>query len=118
MEQLKGRPNCLKIRQTLSGVLNFLILVLQTMKDIVTTLMQIFCSKSHSMVCSIKKLLKKVRFFCPILNGMLLTETMAVFRFRKKPKIVRGITTGLVCWDKSVIDWDYLEWFLRKDPIS
>jgi hypothetical protein len=29
-----------------------------------------------------------------------------------KPDVVKGITTGLVFWDKSVIDWDYLEWFL------
>ena len=29
-----------------------------------------------------------------------------------KPEVVKGITTGLVFWDKNVIDWDYLEWFL------
>ena len=29
-----------------------------------------------------------------------------------KPNVVKGITTGLVFWDKTVIDWDYLEWFL------
>lgn len=29
-----------------------------------------------------------------------------------KPDVVKGITTGLVFWDKSAIDWDYLEWFL------
>ncbi|MDG0964326.1 MAG: hypothetical protein P8O23_04640 [Opitutales bacterium] len=30
----------------------------------------------------------------------------------KKPEVVKGITTGLVFWDKRSIDWDYLEWFL------
>ena len=30
----------------------------------------------------------------------------------KKPEVVKGITTGLVFWDKRAIDWDYLEWFL------
>ena len=30
----------------------------------------------------------------------------------KKPDLVKGITTGLVFWDKRAIDWDYLEWFL------
>jgi hypothetical protein len=30
----------------------------------------------------------------------------------KKPEAVKGITTGLVFWDKQAIDWDYLEWFL------
>ena len=31
---------------------------------------------------------------------------------KKRPRVVKGITTGLVFWDKTVIDWDYLEWFL------
>jgi hypothetical protein len=34
--------------------------------------------------------------------------------FNKRLKIVKGITTALVCWDKSVIDWDFLEWFLGQ----
>jgi len=33
---------------------------------------------------------------------------------KSKPQTVKGITTGLVFWDKSVIDWDYLEWFLGE----
>jgi hypothetical protein len=33
---------------------------------------------------------------------------------RKIPQTVKGITTGLVFWDKTVIDWDYLEWFLGE----
>jgi len=32
--------------------------------------------------------------------------------FGKKPEVVKGITTGLVFWDKRALDWDYLEWFL------
>jgi hypothetical protein len=31
-----------------------------------------------------------------------------------KPQAVQGITTGLVFWDKTAIDWDYLEWFLGE----
>jgi hypothetical protein len=31
---------------------------------------------------------------------------------KKRPQAVKGITTGLVFWDKRAIDWDYLEWFL------
>ena len=33
---------------------------------------------------------------------------------KSKPQVVKGITTGLVFWDKSAIDWDYLEWFLGE----
>ena len=33
---------------------------------------------------------------------------------KSKPQVVKGITTGLVFWDKTVIDWDYLEWFLGE----
>jgi hypothetical protein len=36
----------------------------------------------------------------------------SLLRFREKPEMVKGITTGLVFWDKEAIDWDYLEWFL------
>jgi len=32
----------------------------------------------------------------------------------KKFNVVKGITTALVCWDKSAIDWDFLEWFLGQ----
>tara|TARA_Y100001934_G_scaffold132619_2_gene160764 strand:+ start:1067 stop:1972 length:906 start_codon:yes stop_codon:yes gene_type:complete len=36
--------------------------------------------------------------------------------FGDRPSIVQGITTAVVCWDKEMIDWEYLEWFLgRKD---
>jgi hypothetical protein len=31
-----------------------------------------------------------------------------------KPQAVKGITTGLVFWDKKAIDWDYFEWFLGE----
>ena len=30
------------------------------------------------------------------------------------PRVAQGITTAVVCWDKRLIDWDYLEWFLSK----
>ena len=33
---------------------------------------------------------------------------------KKRPQAVKGITTGLVFWDKAAIDWDYLEWFLGE----
>ena len=32
----------------------------------------------------------------------------------KTPSLVKGITTAIVNWDKEVIDWDYLEWFLGQ----
>ena len=37
-----------------------------------------------------------------------------MLRAKKRVQAVKGITTGLVFWDKSVIDWDYLEWFLGE----
>ena len=33
---------------------------------------------------------------------------------KSKLKSVKGITTGMVFWDKKAIDWDYLEWFLGE----
>lgn len=37
-----------------------------------------------------------------------------LFGLKKKPNIVKGITTAFVCWDKKAIDWEYLEWFLGQ----
>jgi hypothetical protein len=34
-----------------------------------------------------------------------------------KPQAVKGITTGLVFWDITAIDWDYLEWFLGENHL-
>ena len=36
---------------------------------------------------------------------------------KKRPQTVQGITTGLVFWDKTAIDWDYLEWFLGENHL-
>jgi hypothetical protein len=36
---------------------------------------------------------------------------------KNKPQAVKGITTGLVFWDKTAIDWDYLEWFLGENHL-
>jgi len=36
---------------------------------------------------------------------------------KNKPQVVKGITTGLVFWNKTVIDWDYLEWFLGENHL-
>jgi hypothetical protein len=36
---------------------------------------------------------------------------------KSRPQAVKGITTGLVFWDKAAIDWDYLEWFLGEHDL-
>jgi hypothetical protein len=36
---------------------------------------------------------------------------------KNKPQAVKGITTGLVFWDKTAIDWDYLDWFLGENNL-
>ena len=36
---------------------------------------------------------------------------------QNKPQVVEGITTGVVFWDKTAIDWDYLEWFLGENHL-
>ena len=36
---------------------------------------------------------------------------------KKRPQVVKGVTTGLVFWDKTAIDWDYLEWFLGENHL-
>jgi hypothetical protein len=36
---------------------------------------------------------------------------------KNKPQVVEGITTALVFWDKTAIDWDYLECFLGENHL-
>ena len=36
-------------------------------------------------------------------------RTQQMLTSKSKPQVVKGITTGQVFWDKTVIDWDYLE---------
>ena len=31
-----------------------------------------------------------------------------------RPRVAKGITTAVVCWDKRLIDWEYVEWFLSQ----
>ena len=45
--------------------------------------------------------------------GCLFSATLA-FNGNQNIDVVKGITTALVCWDKSAIDWDFLEWFLGQ----
>ena len=40
-----------------------------------------------------------------------------MFIGKNKLQAVKGITTGLVFWDKTAIDWDYLEWFLGENHL-
>jgi hypothetical protein len=40
-----------------------------------------------------------------------------MLNYKSKLQTVKGITTGLVFWDKTAIDWDYLEWFLGENHL-
>ena len=50
--------------------------------------------------------------------GCLFFSPLAYAYFKKKAQVVKGITTGLVFWDKTAIDWDYLEWFLGENRLQ
>ena len=45
---------------------------------------------------------------------LIVSDLGSLMGLGKKPEVVKGITTGLVFWDKRAIDWDYLEWFLGE----
>ena len=116
MDQLKGRPNCLKIRQnSIWGIEFFDPLFAQTDERYSYYIDADILFKKPFEGLFDKKIIEEGAVFLSDSQWDAYSlRPWQFFGLGKKPKIVRGITTGLVCWDKSVIDWDYLEWFLGK----
>ena len=116
LDCLQGRPNCQKLERILFGGLSSL------------------TPFSHSpKIRSVFTSMPTFSFFAPfsglfdreqVKNGAIFLKDTQwdAYSFRpwqmltgkSKPQAVQGITTGLVFWDKSAIDWDYLEWFLGE----
>ena len=116
LDQLTGRPNCQRLRKDSLWGIEFFDPLFSKPEDSISRYID-----------------ADILFFRPFSNlfNDSVTEGGAVFLRdkqwdayslrpwhlagrKKKPEIVSGITTALVCWDKQSLDWDYLEWFLGK----
>jgi hypothetical protein len=116
LDKLEGRPNCQRTREESLWGIEFFDPLFSNPED----------SVSHYIDADILFF----RPFCRLFNDSVAQGGAVFLRDKqwdayslrpwhlvgrkKKPEIVRGITTALVCWDKQAIDWDYLEWFLGQ----
>ena len=114
LDQLRGRPNCQKFRKESIWGMEFFDPLFANTDD------------SHSFYIDADILFRKpfkglfdrevvkggAIFLRDIQWDAYAIRPWHLFSWKRKLKIVHGITTALVCWDKRVIDWDYLEWFL------
>ena len=116
LDYLQGRPNCQKFRKdSLWGVEFF---------D------PLFSNLADDISFYIDADILFIRPFAGLFDGSQVSKGAIFIRDKQwdayclrpwqllggndSPKIAKGITTALVFWDKTAIDWDYLEWFLGQ----
>ena len=115
MDQLKVRPNCLKIRQnSIWGIEFFDPLFAQTDERYSYYIDADILFKKPFEGLFDKKIIEEGAVFLSDSQWDAYSLRPWQFFGLGKSQKLYSITTGLVCWDKSVIDWDYLEWFLGK----
>jgi len=119
LDYLKGRPNCQKFRKDSIWGIEFFDPIFAFPEDPISFYLDadILFLRSFSGLFD-RNLVKNGAIFlkdsqwdayCFRPWQMLISEN--------KPQVVKGITTGLVFWDKRSIDWDYLEWFLGENHL-
>jgi hypothetical protein len=116
LDCLQGRPNCQKVRNDSIWGIEFFDPVFAFPEDPIS----FYLDADILFLCPFSGLFDRHQ----VKDGaVFLKDTQwDAYSFRpwqmitgkSKPQIVQGITTGLVFWDKTTIDWDYLEWFLGE----
>ncbi len=116
LDQLAGRPNCQTIRQnSLWGIEFFDPLFTDPSNPISFYLdADILFIRPFSGLFDNSVVEKSALFLQDVQWDAYCLRPWHLWGLGKRPKIARGITTALVCWDNRAIDWDYLEWFLGQ----
>jgi len=116
LDCLQGRPNCQKVRKDSIWGIEFFDPIFAFPEDPIT----FYLDADILFLCPFSGLFDREQ----VKNGAIFLKDTQwdAYCFRpwqmitgqSKPQVVQGITTGLVFWDKTVIDWNYLEWFLGE----
>ena len=119
LDYLQGRPNCQKFRKDSIWGIEFFDPIYAFPQDPLS----FYLDADILFLCPFSGLFDREQ----VKNGAIFLKDTQwdAYCFRpwqmlpskKNPKAVKGITTGLVFWDKTVIDWDYLEWFLGENHL-
>ena len=116
MDCLQGRPNCQKLRKDSIWGIEFFDPIFAFPDDSISFYLDadILFLRSFSGLFDRKQVENGAIFLKDTHWDAYCFRPWQMLLGNSKPQAVKGITTGLVFWDKTVIDWDYLEWFLGE----
>jgi hypothetical protein len=116
LDCLQGRPNCQKVRKDSIWGIEFFDPVFSFPEDPISFYLDadILFLRSFSGLFDREQVKNGAVFLKDTQWDAYTFRPWQMITGKSKPKAVKGITTGLVFWDKTAIDWDYLEWFLGE----
>ena len=116
LDCLQGRPNCQKVRKDSLWGIEFFDPIHAFPKDPISFYLDadILFLRSFSGLFDRNQVKNGAIFLKDTQWDAYCFRPLQMLIGKNKPQAVKGITTGLVFWDKASIDWDYLEWFLGE----
>ena len=119
LDCLQGRPNCQKVRKDSIWGIEFFDPILAFPKDPISFYLDadILFLRPFSGLFDRNQVKDGAIFLKDTQWDAYSFRPWQMLAGKKRPQVVEGITTGLVFWDKTAIDWDYLEWFLGENNL-
>jgi hypothetical protein len=119
LDCLQGRPNCQKVRRDSLWGIEFFDPIYTFPKDRISFYLDadILFLRQFSGLFNRNQVKGGAVFLKDTQWDAYCFRPWQMFLCKNKPQVVKGITTGLVFWDKTAIDWDYLEWFLGENHL-
>ena len=116
LDCLQGRPNCQKVRNDSIWGIEFFDPIFTFPEDPISFYLDadILFLRPFSGLFNRKQVKNGAVFLKDTQWDAYCFRPWQMLTGKNKPQAVKGITTGLVFWDKATIDWDYLEWFLGE----
>ena len=119
LDFLQGRPNCQKVRKDSIWGIEFFDPIFAFPKDPISFYLDadILFLRPFSRLFDRNQVKGGAVFLKDTQWDAYSFRPWLMLTGKKRPQAVKGITTGLVFWDKTVIDWDYIEWFLGENHL-
>jgi hypothetical protein len=119
LDCLQGRPNCQKVRKDSIWGIEFFDPIFAFLEDRISFYLDadILFLRPFSGLFDREQVKDGAVFLKDTQWDAYCFRPWQILTHKKKLQAVEGITTGLVFWDKSAIDWDYLEWFLGEHQL-
>ena len=119
LDYLQGRPNCQKFRKESIWGIEFFDPIFRFPKDPISFYLDadILFLRPFSGLFDRNQVKEGAIFLKDTQWDAYSFRPWQMLLGKNKPLAVKGITTGLVFWDKTAIDWDYLEWFLGENHL-